>query len=108
MSRPETVKAGAVGQRFNRVDGRLKTTGKATFAAEYKLSGVAYGALVFSNIARGKIKNLETRAAETAAGVITVLTHKNAPQMKKPKIFDSGEDAGAASSSILYLNTDEV
>lgn len=103
------VKAGAIGQPFSRVDGRLKTTGKATFAAEYKIDGVTHGALVFSRIARGKIKGIDTRAAETAPGVIAVLTHENAPKMKKTAVFGSGsEEAGAASSSILYLNTDQI
>ncbi|OLE50870.1 MAG: dehydrogenase [Acidobacteria bacterium 13_1_20CM_3_53_8] len=103
------VKPGAIGQPFSRVDGRLKVTGKATFAAEYKVENVAHGALVFSQIARGKIKNIETSAARNAPGVILVLTHENAPEMKKTPVFGSdSEEMGAASSSILYLNTDEV
>src|ERR1044072_3859084 len=103
------VKPGAIGQPFSRVDGHLKTTGKATFAAEYKVENIAHGALVFSRIARGKIKSIETRAAENSPGVISVLTHENAPKMKKTPVFGSGgEEQGAASSSIMYLNTDEV
>ena len=62
----------------SRVDGRLKTTGKATFAAEYNVDDVTHGALVFSRIARGKIKHIDTRAAANAPGVISVLTHENA------------------------------
>src|SRR5439155_26072608 len=78
-------------------------------AAEYKVEGVTHGALVFSRIARGKIKNIDTRAAETAPGVIAVLTHENAPTMKETPVFGSGSEAmGAASSTILYLNTKEI
>ena len=85
---PRVVKPGAIGQPFSRVDGRLKTTGKATFAAEYNVDDVTHGALVFSRIARGKIKNIDTRAAATAPGVISVLTHENAPAMKKTAVLE--------------------
>ncbi len=104
------VKPGAIGQSFSRVDGRLKVTGQATFAAEYKLENVAHAALVFSRIARGKIKSIDTSAAEDAPGVIGVLTHENAPQMKKTPVFGSASEGepGASASSIRYLNTDEI
>jgi xanthine dehydrogenase YagR molybdenum-binding subunit len=106
---PRVVKPGAIGQPFSRVDGRLKTTGKATFAAEYNVDDVTHGALVFSRIARGKIKNINTRAAATAPGVLSVLTHENAPAMKQTAVFgEESEQPGAASSSIPYLNTDEI
>ena len=106
---PRVVKPGAIGQLFSRVDGRLKTTGKATFAAEYKVDDVTHGALVFSRIARGKIKNIDTRAAATAPGVLSVLTHENAPAMKPTALFgEESEQPGVASSSIQYLNTDEI
>src|SRR4029450_1654348 len=106
---PRVVKPGAIGQRFSRVDGRLKTTGKATFAAEYKVDDVTHGALVFSRIARGKIKHIDTRAAATAPGVISVLTHENAPAMKPTAVFgEESEQPGAASASMPYLNTDEI
>ena len=98
---PRVVKPGAIGQPFSRVDGQLKTTGKATFAAEYKVDGVTHGALVFSRIARGKIKHIDTRAAATAPGVLSVLTHENAPVMKPTAVFgEESEQPGAASSSI--------
>jgi xanthine dehydrogenase YagR molybdenum-binding subunit len=103
------VKPGAIGKPFSRVDGRLKVTGKATFAAEYKIGNVAHGALVLSRIARGKTKSINVGAASNAPGVVAVLTHENTPKMKKAKVFGSGGDtSSAASSSIPYLNTDEV
>jgi xanthine dehydrogenase YagR molybdenum-binding subunit len=110
MSSAGIVKPGAIGQPFSRVDGRLKVKGEATFAAEYKIENVAHGALVFSRIARGKIKSIETRAASDAPGVLAVLTHENAPEMKKTPVFGSASEGepGAAASSIMYLNTDEI
>lgn len=109
MSTARTIKSGAIGQPFSRVDGRLKVTGQATFAAEYKVENLAHAALVFSSIARGRINSINTAAAEKAPGVINVLTHENAPEMKPTPVFGSSEDEmGAVASSILYLNTDEI
>lgn len=106
---PRIVKHGAIGQPFSRVDGRLKVTGAATFTAEYKVENITHGALVFSCIARGKIKNIDARAALDAPGVCAVLTHENAPEMKKTPVFGSDStEMGAASSAILYLSTDEI
>lgn len=103
------VKPGAIGQPFSRVDERLKVTGEATFAAEYKIANLAHGVLVLSRIARGTIKRIDTSAAEREPGIITVLTHENAPRMRTAKVFGSGsEDSGAASSNLRYLNTNEV
>lgn len=105
------VKPGAIGQPVSRVDGRLKTTGAARFAAEYKVENVAHAALVLSRIARGRIKKIDTQAAGAAPGVVTIITHENAPKMKETEVFGSAADAGApgaASSSIRYLNTDEI
>jgi xanthine dehydrogenase YagR molybdenum-binding subunit len=103
------VKHGAIGQSFSRVDGRLKVTGAATFTAEYQFENITHGALVYSRIARGTIKNIDARAASDAPGVIAVLTHENAPEMKKTPVFGSDStEMGAAASTILYLNTNEV
>ena len=102
------MKPGAIGQPFSRVDGRLKTTGKATFAAEYNVDDVTHGALVFSRIARGK-SNILIRARPQTHRAFTVLTHENAPAMKQTAVFgEESEQPGAASSSIPYLNTDEI
>lgn len=110
MSSAGAVKHGAIGQPFSRVDGRLKVTGEATFAAEYKLESVAHAALVYSRVARGRIKNIDASAAERAPGVIRVLTHENAPEMKETPTFGSASEGepGAAASSIMFLNTEEV
>lgn len=104
------VKPGAIGQPFSRVDGQLKVKGEARFAAEYRIENVAHGALCFSPIARGKIKSIGTSAASNSPGVISILTHENAPEMKRTPVFgkDSGDEPGAAASSIMFLNTDEI
>ena len=69
-----------IGQPISRVDGRLKVTGGATYAAEFDVPGQAHGAIVRSTIANGRIASIDSTAAERAPGVITVLTHRNAPR----------------------------
>ncbi len=75
-------KPGLVGQPMDRVDGRAKVTGRATYAYEVRDqdAAAAYGYIVQSAIAKGRIAGIDTRAAERAPGVIAVLTHQNAPQ----------------------------
>jgi xanthine dehydrogenase YagR molybdenum-binding subunit len=63
---------------LKRVDGRLKVTGAATYAAEYVLPETKYAVLVTSTIAKGRIKSLDTKAASSAPGVLAVISHLNA------------------------------
>ena len=62
---------------INRVDGFAKVTGTATYSAEYKTAGVVYACLVGSTIAKGRIKSIDTKKAEWAPGVLSVITHLN-------------------------------
>src|SRR3978361_422196 len=71
---------GVVGKPLKRVHGRLKVTGGARYAYETQQRDVLYGFLVEASIGKGKIRSIDTRAAEKAPGVKLVLTHRNAPQ----------------------------
>lgn len=73
---------------LDRVDGKAKVTGTAKYAAEYDIPGITYGVMVGSAITKGSITNLDTKAAERAPGVITVLTHLNAPKLPGYKPAD--------------------
>lgn len=46
------------------------------------MDGMVYAALRYSTIARGRITTLDTSAAEAAAGVVLVMTYRNAPRMQ--------------------------
>lgn len=88
----------SVGQPVDRKDGRLKVTGGATYAAEHPLPGLAYGALVTSTIARGRVLTLDTGAAQRERGVLAVLTPHNAPGLTFPP-----PGVGAPGQSLLPL-----
>jgi xanthine dehydrogenase YagR molybdenum-binding subunit len=66
-----------IGQPVNRVDGRLKVTGGAQYAADHNLAGLAYGYLVTSTIARGAITAMDTEKAKQAPGVLAIYTPFN-------------------------------
>ena len=79
-----------IGAPMNRVDGRLKVTGAATYSAEYQLPGITYAVLVGSTITKGRITGIDTKAAERAPGVLAVITHLNSP--KVPGFDTAGKD----------------
>jgi xanthine dehydrogenase YagR molybdenum-binding subunit len=70
-----------IGQPTSRVDGRLKVTGGATYAAEFDVPGQAHGVIVRSTVAKGRIASIDTAAVERAPGVLAVLTHRNTPRL---------------------------
>ncbi len=95
-----------LGPARTRVDGRLKVTGAAKYAVEFDVPNCAHGWAVESNIAKGKITAIDTKAAENAPGVLKVLTHQNAPKMKTPK--EKGMAKGMRNEDRLPLSDDEV
>ena len=66
-----------VGQARSRVDGPAKVSGAAKYAAEYDAPDLAYGIVVSSTIARGRIAAIDTAAALAVPGVVQVFTHEN-------------------------------
>jgi len=73
-----------MGTAVSRQDGRAKVTGTATYAAEHQIPGLVYGYLVTASISKGRIKAIDTSAAQQAPGVIAVFTHQNPPPVFKP------------------------
>src|ERR1044072_4306704 len=74
-----------IGKAIERVDGRLKVTGRARYAAEFKYQSLTHGVLVMSTIANGRIRSIESKAAAAAPGVIAVISHLNAPRLPFPE-----------------------
>ena len=71
----------AIGRALPRADGHLKVTGSATYAAEWQVPNLAYGAVVDSAIACGSIRSIDASAACAVPGVVAVVTHENAPRL---------------------------
>src|SRR3954465_3946146 len=74
-----------VGQPVDRIDGPLKTTGTAPYAYEQHdvVANAAYGYIVGSAIAKGRILSMDLAAAKAAPGVIAIVTAENAGPLGK-------------------------
>jgi xanthine dehydrogenase YagR molybdenum-binding subunit len=72
-----------IGQATSRVDGRAKVTGAAKYAAEYNVPNLAYGYVVSSAIAKGKIAHIDATRALAVGGVLQVFTHENVPTLAR-------------------------
>jgi xanthine dehydrogenase YagR molybdenum-binding subunit len=75
------MQTGYIGEPINRVDGRAKVTGAAKYAAEYNVPNLAYGSVVSSAIAKGRIAKIDASDALRLEGVLQVFTHENAPRL---------------------------
>ena len=87
-----------VGKPLDRIDGPKKVTGTATYAFEHAVDEVTYAFPVQSTIAKGRIVSFDTSAAQAIPGVITILTHENAPRLK----VQEGELAVLQSDAAAY------
>ena len=74
-----------VGKPTQRIDGGLKTTGTAACAYERHdaVKNAAYGVIVGSAIAKGRIVGMDQRAAKAAPGVLAIVTSRNAGKLGK-------------------------
>ncbi len=70
-----------IGTSISRVDGFAKVTGAAKYAAEFNVPSLAYGSVVTSTIAKGRILRIDPSAALRVKGVLDVVTHDNRPPM---------------------------
>jgi len=99
-----TTTASIIGTPTPRIDGPLKTSGAAQYAADYHFEHMAYAVPVSATIASGKIRSLDTSAAEQLPGVLLVLHHGNIGQLYRTV---PGDDS-ATNSEVRSAFEDEV
>jgi xanthine dehydrogenase YagR molybdenum-binding subunit len=92
-----------LGKGIDRVDGKLKVTGKAPYAAEVPVANIAYGVIVGATPAKGTVDSIAIAEAESAPGVLAVLTHANAPKLPDANKKDRDQDR-----RLQVLQDDEV
>ena len=100
-------KHGLIGTPMSRLDGPQKVRGGAPFAAEFPIKDMVYAALNYSTVAKGKIRQLDTAAAEAAPGVVLVMTYRTAPRMKPVPAFMSSDKA-AGGDNLPIMQDDEI
>ncbi len=88
MSQPQA----AVGASVARVDARLRVTGKAKYAGDNNPDGVVHAVIVDSSVGRGRITAIDAGPALAQPGVLTVISHLNAPRL--PPVESNGYPPG--------------
>ena len=101
----ERASAPSIGAPLNRVDGRLKVTGAAKYAAEYPLPNVAHAVMITSTIAKGRVTEIDTAAAERLPGVLAILTPQNAPKLPGMNAGSNGAQGPAARGGSMRVPT---
>ncbi|MEV4274480.1 xanthine dehydrogenase family protein molybdopterin-binding subunit [Actinoplanes xinjiangensis] len=91
-----TTTTKAVGAPLARIEGPEKVSGRAKYAAEYPVDGVAHGWIVPSPVPRGRLTAV---VADPTADTIAVLWHGNAPSLAA---VDDPELAVLQSDRISY------
>ncbi|WP_375495732.1 hypothetical protein [uncultured Nostoc sp.] len=65
-----------IGKPLDRVDGRLKVTGEAPYTADVPIENLTYGVIFQSEIACGKIIQIDISAAIAVPGVLDIVTYQ--------------------------------
>lgn len=74
-----------IGKPLDRIDGRLKVTGAAKYAAEFRVPNAVHAVLVQSTIAAGSISGFDLKEAEGMPGVLAIITPDNAGKLTHPE-----------------------
>ena len=94
-----------IGTPTKRLDGPAKVTGAAHYGSDVLIAKPAYGVLVTSAIARGRIAAIDEAPARAVKGVIGIFTHKNIGAIEGGKTFDGG---GYMGTSIAPMASAEI
>ncbi|HEY1412982.1 MAG TPA: xanthine dehydrogenase family protein molybdopterin-binding subunit [Rhodopila sp.] len=89
-----------IGKPIDRIDARLKVTGAAKYAAEFRVPNVVHAVLVQSTIPAGSISEFDLKAADSMPGVLAIITPDNVGKLSHP------ENVPQAIPGPLLQNTD--
>ncbi|NJC28354.1 xanthine dehydrogenase family protein molybdopterin-binding subunit [Neolewinella antarctica] len=70
-----------IGRARRRIEGELKVTGQAKYAAEYNVPDLLHGYIVNATIVKGKIESIDEAATRAVPGVVDIIHHENRPKM---------------------------
>lgn len=81
MAQSQLAHPDAIGRPSARVDGPLKVSGAARYAADFMPPGMLHAVPVCATIAHGRVTGIDTEAATSMPGVHVVLHHGNRPAL---------------------------
>ncbi|ODG99801.1 acylaldehyde oxidase [Nostoc sp. KVJ20] len=93
-----------IGKPLDRVDGRLKVTGKAPYTADVPIENLTYGVIFQSAIASGKIIQIDTSAAAIAPGVLDIITYQQTPSLVKIPFFGPPQPQSTEKDHNIYYD----
>ena len=115
MTYPIRTAKPVAGQPVTRVDGPLKVTGKAPYAADHPIPNLLYAVLVCSTVARGAVERIDSGAARKHRDVLRVLTDfagvklpfdprqvAFSSRFPRPRVINSLERAGGESDLVAW------
>lgn len=71
-----------IGKSVDKIDARVKATGKARYTGDLKFPNMLFGKILTSPYAHARIISIDTSEAEKLPGVKAVITHKDVPTIK--------------------------
>ena len=87
----------AIGAPLDRIEGPQKVTGTAPYAYEHHVENPLYLYPLHSDVARGRVAQIDSGEAEALPGVVAVISHLNAPTL-----------ADTRDKELSILQSDEV
>jgi xanthine dehydrogenase YagR molybdenum-binding subunit len=73
-------------QTITRIEGRLKVTGQAVYAAETPAEGLLHAVLIEAPLASGKVLDLDASAARNVAGFADIISYAEAESLKASSV----------------------
>jgi 4-hydroxybenzoyl-CoA reductase alpha subunit len=92
-----------IGKRVPRVDGRVKVTGEAKYAADYEAAGMLWCKMVRSPYAHAKILHIDTSRAQRLPGVKAICTGKDFGGWKWGWMPKTRDEPPVAVDKVRYL-----
>ena len=74
---PAYTPTAVIGSDLARIDGPLKTTGSAQYAADFHFPGMVHAVPVTSAISSGTVRSIDAAEAQKMPGVLAIFTHEN-------------------------------
>src|SRR5687768_3083668 len=98
-----------VGRSVPRLESWLKVSSRAEYVHNLRLPGMLYGKIFRSTVAHGRIKRIDTAAAQALAGVYRVITSKEITQVIAdpyfgPAFHDQDRKSTRLNSSHGYIS----
>lgn len=97
------METNVLGKPLNRFEGRLKVTGAARYAGDYRPKELAFAFAARSEIAAGEVLSVDATEAEVAPGVLGIIHALDSPEFFRcPESVSVGERRPPLEDKMIY------